>query len=218
MRQFFKFTFATVIGCIISFVILVFLCLTIVAGIIATDSDNTLVLNENSVLAVNLSGIITEHSDDNPFNGVMGMAEQQQGLDDIVGAIDKAANTKEISAIYVEAGLVQTDYASLQEIRQALLRAKAKKKLVVSYAKEYTQGTYYVCSVADKVWINPEGMLDLHGLAAQPTFGRAMAATSPEKGGAWADSTRAAPAAWGQTPSGRWSTNGAACGISRISS
>ena len=170
MRQFFKFTFATVIGCIISFVILVFLCLTIVAGIIATDSDNTLVLNENSVLAVNLSGIITEHSDDNPFNGVMGMAEQQQGLDDIVGAIDKAANTKEISAIYVEAGLVQTDYASLQEIRQALLRAKAKKKLVVSYAKEYTQGTYYVCSVADKVWINPEGMLDLHGLAAQPMY------------------------------------------------
>lgn len=170
MRQFLKFTFASVLGCIISIVTLTIVAAIVITGIIVAGSDNSLKIDKNSVLVVNLSGDITEHSEENPFNDFIGYAGKQQGLDDIIGAIDKAANAKEIRAIYIEAGMVQTDYASLQEIRQALQRAKAKKKLIVSYAREYTQGTYYVCSVADKVWINPEGILDLHGLASQPMF------------------------------------------------
>ncbi len=170
MRQFLKFTFASFLGCIICSVTIALLAFATIACIIATSGDDTVVLNDKNVLTVNLSGTITEHTTENPFNDVMGYGAGQQGLDDIVGAIDKASDAKEISAIYVEAGLVSADYASLQEIRQALQRAKAKKKLIISYAKEYTQGAYYVCSVADKVWINPEGMLDLHGLSAQPMF------------------------------------------------
>lgn len=170
MRQFFKITIASFFGFIIGTAVLACVAFVVIVGILAAGSSDTLEVKDNSVLTVNLSGEIVEHTITNPLNSLMGNTTGQQGLDDIVGAIDKAASMKEISAIYVEAGLVKADYASMQEIRQALERAKAKKKLIVSYAKEYTQGAYYVCSVADQVWIHPEGMLDLHGLAAQPMY------------------------------------------------
>lgn len=170
MRQFIKFTLATIVGFTICTAAALMLGGIIIAGIIASGSDNTLELKDKSILQVNLSGSITEYVEENPFNEIMGYASEQQGLDDIIGAIDKAANTKEITSIYVAAGITSTDYATLQEIRNALLRAKAKGKMIISYAKEYTQGAYYVCSVADKVWINPEGMLDLHGIASRPMY------------------------------------------------
>lgn len=170
MRQFIKYTIATVVGCSICIAGIIILASVVITGIIVANTSSTVEVKDNSVLYVNLSGDIVEHATENPFESIMGSGGLQQGLDNIVGAIDKAADSKEIKAIYIEAGITNTDYPSLQEIRQALQRAKAKKKLVVSYAREYTQGAYYVCSVADKVWINPEGMLDLHGLSSQPMF------------------------------------------------
>ncbi|MDO4196747.1 MAG: signal peptide peptidase SppA, partial [Prevotellaceae bacterium] len=83
---------------------------------------------------------------------------------------DNAANTPEIAGIYIEAGLLQADYSALQEIRNALLHVKEKKKWIVSFADTYTQNTYYVCSAADEIWLNPQGMVDIHGLAAQTTY------------------------------------------------
>lgn len=170
MRQFIKYTIATILGCTVCIAGVIILASAIITGIVVASTSSTTEMKDNSVLYVNLSGDIVEHCTENAFSSLMGSGGMQQGLDDIVGAIDKAADMKEIKAIYIEAGITNTDYPSLQEIRQALQRAKAKKKLVVSYAREYTQGAYYVCSVADKVWINPEGMLDLHGLSSQPMF------------------------------------------------
>lgn len=170
MRQFIKFTIASFTGTLGCLTILFILVLIAIGSIIAADSNDIIDIKDGSVLTINLQGDIAEHATENPLDGIMGGGGIRQGLDDITGAIDKAANTKEIRAIYIRAGIVSGDYASLQEIRQALLRAKAKKKLIVSYAKEYTQGAYYVCSAADQVWINPEGMLDLHGVAAQPMY------------------------------------------------
>lgn len=170
MRQFLKFTIASFVGCLACAIALSVLALGAVGVIIAAGDSSDIEVKDGSVLVVDLSGSIAERATENPFNGIMGRSEAQQGLDDITGAIDKAANSREIRAIYIRAGIVSSDYAALREIRQALLKAKAKKKLVVSYAKEYTQGAYYVCSAADKVWIHPEGMLDLHGMAAQPMY------------------------------------------------
>ncbi len=170
MRQFLKTTLATFTGCAIFFISITLLATVVITAIMVSGSTDTLEVKDKSVLVVNLSGDIVEHKTENAFKSLMDDSGMQQGLDDIIGAIDKAAASKEIKAIYIEAGIINSDYASLQEIRQALERAKAKKKIIVSYAKEYTQGAYYVCSVADKVWINPSGMLDIHGLAAQPMF------------------------------------------------
>ena len=65
---------------------------------------------------------------------------------------------------------MQSDYSALQEIRHALLTAKKNKKWIVSYSDAYSQGTYYVCSAADEIWINPQGVVDIHGLAGQTTY------------------------------------------------
>lgn len=171
MKQFTKYTLATMTGIVIMSVIGILLLIVVgTASIIAGNGDDV-ELKENSVLVVKLSGEIVEHKTANPFDEIMGTGGSlhQQGLDDIVGAIDKAASCDEIKGIYIEAGVLECDYASLQEIRKALERCKGKK-FIVAFANEYSQGAYYVCSIADKVWINPEGMLDLHGIASRPMF------------------------------------------------
>ncbi len=171
MKQFLKYVFATITGIFISTFILVIVGVGIIAGMLASEEDSsTVAINDGSVLVVKLSGNIVEHADDNSINSLLSSKVEDQGLDDIITAIDAATTAPEIKGIYIEAGPMITDYSSLKEIRNALLRFKAGKKWIVSYADAYTQGAYYVCSAADKVWMNPEGMVDIHGLAAQPMY------------------------------------------------
>ncbi len=169
MKSFIKYTIAAIIGFTITFVIACIIGVSAIVGLIMSDDNGTPEIKGNSVLVVKLSGNITEHVEkDSPLTSLFGEIEAQ-GLDEIVTAIDKAATTPEIAGIYIEAGMVEADYATLQEIRNALLRVK-NKKWIASYADTYTQGTYYVCSVADNVWINPQGMVDIHGLGGQTTY------------------------------------------------
>ena len=171
MKQFLKYVFATITGIFISTFVIVIVGAGIIAGMLASGEDSSAVtLNDGSVLVVKLNGNIVEHADDNSINSLLSSTTQEQGLDDIITAIDAATTAPEVKGIYLEAGPMITDYSSLKEIRNALLRFKTSKKWVVSYADAYTQGAYYVCSAADKVWMNPEGMVDIHGLAAQPMY------------------------------------------------
>ena len=219
MKDFLKYTLATVTGLLLTFfVITVIGICTLIAAAACSSSQPATSVKDGSVLVVKLSGQITERTDDNAINELLGMGGvESQALSDITEAIDKAAACPEIKGLYIEAGLLQTDYASLQEIRKAVERFKNggdgadgsgdgiaayKKgsngggskgdskdkgsgkasndgggnrgkndgKFVVAYADEYTQGAYYVCSAADEVWINPQGMIDLHGIASQPMY------------------------------------------------
>lgn len=201
MKDFLKYTLATVTGLLLTFfVITVIGVCTLIAAAACSSSQPATSVKDGSVLVVKLSGQITERTDDNAINELLGMGGvESQALSDITEAIDKAAACPEIKGLYIEAGLLQTDYASLQEIRNAVERFKnggdgggddiaaykkgnkngGKKdedgsknggKFVVAYADEYTQGAYYVCSAADEVWINPQGMIDLHGIASQPMY------------------------------------------------
>ena len=201
MKDFLKYTLATVTGLLLTFfVITVIGVCTLIAAAACSSSQPATSVKDGSVLVVKLSGQITERTDDNAINELLGMGGvESQALSDITEAIDKAAACPEIKGLYIEAGLLQTDYASLQEIRNAVERFKnggdgggddiaaykkgnkngEKKdedgskndgKFVVAYADEYTQGAYYVCSAADEVWINPQGMIDLHGIASQPMY------------------------------------------------
>ncbi len=95
---------------------------------------------------------------------------QPIGLNDIVSAIRKAKSSDKIKGIYLDSRMMSASMATLAEIRQELLDFKESGKFIVSYADIYTQSGYYLASVADKVAINPKGMLDLHGLAATPIF------------------------------------------------
>lgn len=168
MKQFLKYVCATVVGLLITLCIFTVICFTIIVGVTAS-SDST-VISEGSVLVVKLNGDIVEHVGEGSVDRMMGVMPSSQGVDDIVMAIDAAAKEPNIKGIYVESGQMLSDYSALREIRNALLRFKTSKKWVVSYGDSYTQGTYYVCSAADKVWMNPEGTLDIHGLAAQPMY------------------------------------------------
>lgn len=169
MNDFLKQVFATVTGIIVFSIIMGAIGLMSIVGMVASGQA-TQNVSDNSVLVLQLSGVIEEQGQDNIINQIMGQEANGLGLDNILSAIKKAKDNENIKGIYIEAGVLQAGLASLQEIRNALEDFKKNKKWIVAYADTYTQGAYYISSVADKVYLNPKGMLDWHGLASQPMF------------------------------------------------
>lgn len=170
MKQFWKYVLATVVGIVVVSAVCALFGLITLGAIVASGESKPNV-KEGSVLHLDLSGIIEERSTSNPFAEVLGNnAVKKQGLDDLLKAIKEAKTNKDISGIYIEGGALSADVATLQELRKALVDFKTSKKFVLAYADVYTQGTYYLASTADKVLVNPDGMIDWKGLASQPIF------------------------------------------------
>lgn len=170
MKDFLKYTAATVVGIIVFTIITGVLGVMCIVGMVASESSAKDV-SDNSVMVLNLSGMLDERSEDSFMDKLGGGAVGTIGLEDVLNAIKKAKNNKNIKGIYIEAGMLGADsYASLQAMRNALLDFKKSGKWIVAYGDIYTQGTYYVASVADRVFLNPSGMIDWHGLASQPVF------------------------------------------------
>ena len=170
MKKLLKYIFAAFIGIVVTTMIACIIGIVALVNIVTSDDEGMSDVKDNSVLVVKLSGNIVEHAEKGSPLSVLTEKTEIQGLDDIVSAINNAADSKEIAGIYIEAGLLQSDYSALQEIRHALLSAKKNKKWIVSYSDAYSQGTYYVCSAADEIWINPQGVVDIHGIAGQTTY------------------------------------------------
>lgn len=122
------------------------------------------------MFVLNLSGTISDQGTDNPLSIFTGDDSQSTGLNNILSAIKKAKTNDDIKGIYIEAGALITNYATLQEIRNALADFRKSGKWIVAYGDYYTQGAYYVASVANKVYINPKGIVDWHGIGAQTMF------------------------------------------------
>ena len=174
MKQFLKFTLATIVGVIIVSIIGTLLMFGI-AGAISTSSDKPVKTEPNSVYQINLSGQLVDRSQDDPFTSAMAKAFGQpkinaMGLDDILSNIEKAKNDSNIVGIYLKGGILSGGFASIKEIRDALLDFKTSGKFIVAYADTYAQTNYYLASVADKLLLNPSGMLELKGLAAELMF------------------------------------------------
>ena len=169
MKDFLKYTLATVTGIIVSSVILFFVSILVVFGI-ASSSESETYVSKNSVMMLDLSGTLVERSQENPFDFLMGEENTTYGLDDILSSIKKAKENEDIKGIYIQAGWLGTGFASLEEIRNALKDFKESGKFIVAYGDNYSQGLYYLASVADKVLINPQGMVEWKGLAATPMF------------------------------------------------
>lgn len=170
MKQFLKYVAATVTGIVLVAVIMGILSIISLVGLAASSASSTNV-EENSVFALSLSGQLQERSDSNPLAELTGQVGESLGLDDILSAIRKAKENDDIKGIYIEAGIFTGDSpASMHAIRKALLDFKKSGKWIVAYGDSYTQATYYICSVADKLYLNPEGMVDWHGLASTPYF------------------------------------------------
>ena len=170
MKDFLKFTLATIVGLIVSSVLLFFISIIVMFSMMYS-SDSEVQVKENSILKLNLKGTLSERSQEDPFSLLMGDDRQAYGLDDLLTAIQKAKENDNIKGIYIEASsLVCDGYASLKAIRDALADFKESGKFIVTYADIYSQGVYYVSSVADKVMLNPQGMLEWSGLTSAPMF------------------------------------------------
>ena len=169
MKDFLKYVGATIVG------LFVFSVLAAIFGFIsligmAASSNAKASIENNSVLVMNLQGEIMEQAQDNWLGKLTSNNFNQMGMNSMMSAIKKAKKDKKIKGIYLEAGLLQTDWATMQELRQALADFKKSGKWIIAYGERYSQPTYYLCSVADKMYLNPEGMVDWHGLAAQPEY------------------------------------------------
>lgn len=170
MKEFFKYVLATVVGIMLVGIFSFFMGLMMLVSL-AISSNQKPMIEDNSILRISLSGTISDRASSNPWAILLGndLAEQQ-GLDDMIKAIKVASEDEDIKGIYIEGGMLQSDFATLQELRKALLDFKESGKFIIAYGENYTQGAYYVASVADKVLVNPSGMLDWHGLSSQPVF------------------------------------------------
>ena len=170
MKEFLKYTFATVCGLILTGVVFTILGIISLAGIVASSSGTETVVKDRSVFVLELKGSVVERYQDNPLMQFFGEDYTSYGLDDILASIRKAKENDKIKGIYIDAGAFACQTASMQAIRNALVDFKESGKFIVAYAGSYSQGTYYIASVADKVIANPSGSIGWHGLAAQTMF------------------------------------------------
>jgi protease-4 len=170
MKQFLKYVLATVTGIVLLLVVVGILGAISLVGLAAKSAGSTQV-EENSVYTLKLSGIMAERTASNPLAELTGQVSDNLGLDQLLTAIRKAKENEDIKGIYIEAGAFSSDTpASAHAIREALLDFKKSGKWIIAYGDSYTQTTYYISSAADKVYLNPEGMVDWHGLGGESYY------------------------------------------------
>ena len=170
MKDFLKYVAATIVGLLLAWAVFFFMGLSMIVSL-SSATEATPVVSQNTLLKISLSGIIAERSFENPFAMLDNERLEKQGLDDLLHAIDVAAEDDDIKGIYIEAGSVSADFATLQELRKALQRFRDDTgKFIYAYGDNLTEGAYYVCSVANGIFLNPQGLLDWHGIASQPIF------------------------------------------------
>jgi protease IV len=173
MKQFFKFMFASMLGFIISGVVLFFILVGAIAGLASKGDKKETKAESNSILKLNLNYNIPERSSDNMFknfNFTSFESKTEIGLDDILKNIQKAAADDNIKGIYLEMGIAMGSFATLEEIRNELITFKKSKKFIVAYGELVDQKSYYLSSVADKIYINPAGELILNGLSSSVPY------------------------------------------------
>lgn len=174
--KFSKVLLAAFLGTLIALVVNFFIKVGVVSSMIASLSSETETVTKakpNSVLYMKLDYDIPDRTTDNPFGGINFSTMETKdmaGLNDILRNIENAKTDANIKGIYLELSSIPTSTATLQELRDKLIEFKESGKFVVAYGESYSQSAYYVASIADKIILNPEGMLDLHGMASQIMF------------------------------------------------
>lgn len=173
MKGFFKFVFASMLGFFLSFIVIGFLMVMLIVGIASSAGDQEVKVEPGSLLHVSLNAPITERSVKNPLDDIsfagVGVSKNM-GLNDILAALKRAKTDDNIKGIYLDFSGVQAGMATVEEIRNGLLDFKKSKKFIIAYSEVYSQKAYYLASVADKVYLNPEGILEFAGMSSQSVF------------------------------------------------
>lgn len=169
MKDFIKNVGATIVGIFLFGIIIGIFGVMSLVGMVASGQA-TKNVKENSVLVLKLQGDLQEQAQDDVLGQLTGNTFNSLGMDAISSAIKKAKANKDIKGIYLETGILSADVAQLQELRDQLVDFKKSGKWIVAYSDNYTQGCYYLATAADKVYINPEGSINWHGIGSQPMF------------------------------------------------
>lgn len=174
MREFFKYVFATVVGVVVSLVLFLIFFVVLIVGIVKSSlNEDKVNVSNNSVLFLNLDQAITERTADDRFSKlpVVGSdGNKSIGFNDMARALHEAKTDNNIKCIYINVTSPQAGFATMREVRNALIDFKTSKKKIIAYSEVYTQGAYYLASVADKVYLNPEGALEFKGLKSKTLF------------------------------------------------
>ncbi|RWY57060.1 signal peptide peptidase SppA [Mucilaginibacter gilvus] len=174
MKQFFKFVLASFVGVILSVFVLFVLFAILIGGIIASSSSSkTSDVDSNSILHIKIDYPVNERTPHNPLAEIpfLGLdSKKEPGLNDILASIKKGKNDENIKGIFLDESYMMQGQATTEEIRNALIDFKKSGKFVVAYSEIYTQGFYYLASVADKVYMNPKGIIEFKGFSSEVTF------------------------------------------------
>lgn len=170
MKDFFKNVLATAVGVLLVGFITGFFMVVSLVGMALSQSE-TAPVADNSVLVLRLTGSLSERANDDMLASLFGDRIPKLGLATMTEAIRQAKESDKVKGIYIEAGAFAPDsYASLAAIRRELEEFRKAGKWIIAYGDSYTQGAYYLASVADKVYLNPQGQVDWHGLGSEPVF------------------------------------------------
>jgi len=173
MKQFFKFTFASMLGFLLASLLVFIIFLGIVVSAVSFGNKESVVVPDKTILMLTLDQPISDRSSDNPFahmNFSHPDAGKLIGLNEIISNLKKAAQDPKIKGIYLELTNIPSGQATIEEIRNALLEFKKSGKFIVSYSEAFTQKSYYLASVSDKIYLNPAGAMDFKGMVGQVMF------------------------------------------------
>lgn len=178
MKQFFKFMLATIVGVIISSILLLFIGIGIIGAIVsAAGSEEEKEIADNSVLELKLDYAISERTSKNPFeqfNFSTLEGNRTSGLNDVLKAIQGAKENAHIKGIYLNLSISPNDYATLEAIRTALVDFKQSKKFIIAYGEVMEEHSYYLASVADEIYLNPAGELLIDGFSYNVAYLKGM--------------------------------------------
>jgi len=174
MKQFFKFMFASMLGFLLTIFIFFFISIWIIGALVSSaSSKKTVKVEKGTILHMNFKAPIVDRSSGNPFDNFdfnSFSASKQPGLNELLKSLDNAAQDPHIEGIYLDLSGLEGGMATVEELRDGLLEFKKSKKFIYAYSDFYSQGSFYLASVSDQIWLNPEGVVEFKGMAAQIPF------------------------------------------------
>ena len=170
MKEFFKFMFASMLGTFLTLMIITVFCTGILVAIILASSSDEVTISKNTLLYVKLDKQIMDRAPKMPLLSNLGMANNVSGLNEILENLEKASKDENIKGIYLDLTSIPARISTIDEIRDGLIAFKKSGKFIWAYSEAYDQGAYYLATVADKIFLNPEGMLLFKGLNSEMPF------------------------------------------------
>ncbi len=173
MKQFFKFTFASMLGFILASFLVFIIFLGIIVSAVSVGKKETVTVPDKTILMLKLDQPISDRSSENPFahfNFNLSDVGKQLGLNEIISNLKKASTDSKVKGIFLELTDIPAGQATLEEIRNALIDFKKSGKFIVSYSEAFTQKSYYLASVSDKIYLNPAGDMEFKGMIGQVMF------------------------------------------------